>query len=196
MPDTLIVGLGNRGLSYVETRHNIGMRVVDRFARLERWGWKQAPGPSAVAGGKIAGRGQASEVVLAKPQTFMNVSGAAVGRLLAHYCLSASDLVVVCDDLDLPVGVLRIRARGRSGGHHGLESLVERIGHTFARVKIGIGKPQQRWETERYVLSRFPAPEQALIDAVVDRAVEALRAVLGPGGLPAAMSHFNARAHA
>jgi peptidyl-tRNA hydrolase, PTH1 family len=174
----LIVGLGNPGKQYQGTRHNLGFLVVDRLAVQNRIAMIEGPCDSIVGEGSCEG----ARVVLAKPQTFMNLSGAAVECLIETYHGSTGDLVVLYDDLDLPFGRLRIRPRGGAGGHRGVLSISERLaGAPFYRVRVGIGRPPEGMETVDYVLERFGSQELSELDRIVDRAAESVVALLRDG---------------
>lgn len=186
----LIAGLGNPGREYAATRHNVGFMVIDRLARelgvvVEKKMFKA-----------LVGQGQLSEekIVLAKPQTYMNLSGEAVGALLNWYKLTAADLVVIYDDLDLPPGRLRIRPGGGSGGHKGMQSIIQVLGtENFPRVRIGIGRPADPdFETADFVLSRFSPDEAEVIEKALDLAVEAVRSIV-QDGVERAMNLYNRR---
>ncbi|MBI5443391.1 MAG: aminoacyl-tRNA hydrolase [Deltaproteobacteria bacterium] len=184
----LVVGLGNPGPRYAETRHNVGFRTADELARRSgRTGWRAVAGSSAVE----AELGSAA-VLIAKPQTFMNRSGRAVAELLGLQGLEPSEMIVIHDDLDLPFGRIRLRPGGGHGGHNGLRSIVETLGTgDFARVKIGIGRPERREDVVEYVLSRFDSEQERVLGEVVERAASAVEAVLREGIGPA-MNQFNA----
>ena len=131
----IIVGLGNPGMRYAQTRHNVGFDTMDVFASRQGWSWSGRRMRASLAEGMLG----AEKVLLAKPQTYMNDSGLAVGELVRFYKLDLADLLVVCDDLDLPLGRVRLRARGAAGGQHGLESIIQHLGgnRQFARLRIG-----------------------------------------------------------
>jgi len=172
-PKILIVGLGNPGPEYEETRHNVGAMAVARLVSLLKL--KLARDRSS--GGWSARRGR---VALARPGSFMNESGPAVARLAAKF--GDPSPLIVNDDLDLPLGTIRFRTRGSAGGHHGLESIIAALGtDRFPRLKIGIGKPESRENTVDYVLSPFPEGEWKLLSSTLDRAAEALRDVINDG---------------
>ena len=182
----LVVGLGNPGREYARSRHNVGFMAVDDLARRFslRFGhrWSQAH----VALGRI----DAVEVALAKPQTYMNLSGESVRGLLRRLRLGPGDLLVVYDDLDLPFGRLRLRERGSSGGHRGVQSIADRLGtDAFARLRIGIGRPEP-WEAVDYVLAEFSAEERQQLRDVLDRAATAIETCVVEG-LAVAMNRFN-----
>ena len=182
----VIVGLGNPGREYSATRHNVGFMVVDELAR--RWGvsdWRRRHEA------EVAEYRGAGAVLLVKPQTYMNLSGRAVGEIARWYKLAAEDIIVVFDDLDLPVGRLRLRMKGSSGGHRGIESILAHLGaDTFARVRVGIGRPPQGWATADYVLSKFTPDEAPLIEQAIVRAADAVETIL-KDGLNKAMNAFN-----
>jgi PTH1 family peptidyl-tRNA hydrolase len=190
----LIVGLGNPGKRYAHNRHNIGFRCIDLLAKRNSLQIKRSQCQSKVGGGTIAG----VEVVLARPQTFVNVSGEAVKGLMHKYRISVDDLIIICDDLDLPAGKVRIRQNGGSGGHNGLKSIIAEIGtQDFCRVKIGIGRPPGEEEAGMdeeavisYVLSDFSPDEVQLIEPAISRAVEAIECLLSEG-IVTAMNKFN-----
>lgn len=186
------MGLGNPGRRYRGTRHNVGADVVDRLARRAGIVIDEDAGFALVGRGKIAG----ARVLLAKPQTYVNVSGAAVRDLRRRHRLRPPDIFLVVDDLDLPLGRIRLRAEGSAGGHNGLRSIIEALGTTtFPRLRVGIGRPPEGLDPAEHVLTRFSLAERAILDAVLDRAAEALEAAVVEG-VPAAMNRFNARAAA
>lgn len=185
----LVVGLGNPGAEYARTRHNVGFMVVDRLARdlgieVNRV-WLRS----------LIGLGYLKEkrIILAKPLTYMNRSGEAVGQLLRWYGLTPQDLLVISDDLDLPIGQLRLRRSGSSGGHRGLQSIIEQLGsRDFARLRIGIGRPPQGVEVVNWVLSEFLPEEVPAVEKAVADASLAVQVALAEG-MEAAMNRFNAR---
>lgn len=182
----LICGLGNPGSDYAQTRHNLGFLVVEEVAARAGLRWGRSRLLASVARGVVAG----SDAILAKPSTFMNDSGQAVARLLKWYKIDAAAMLIVCDDLDLPFGQLRLRARGSPGGHNGLLSIGQQLATTdFARLRIGIGRPRHG-EPRDYVLSRFSATEREELPGVVERAADAAEMYLREGIL-AAMNTFN-----
>ncbi len=188
----LIVGLGNPGNEYAGSRHNVGFMCVNHFARSHGIRFDQKKAKSRVGAGVVDG----VEVVLARPQTYMNASGLAVKALLGKYRATPDDLIVVHDDLDLPVGRIRIRKGGSSGGHHGIESIIAEIGTAdFARVRIGIGHPTETDDIAgagviNHVLGDFSPDERKAMDEVVPRVTEALDCLL-TAGLEDAMNRFN-----
>jgi len=180
----LIVGLGNPGKEYVRTRHNAGFLVVERLAERWRASWtleKKFQSRIARAGQKI----------LCQPQTFMNLSGEAVGAVLNFYRLPVTQLVVAVDDADLPLGEIRLRKSGSSGGHHGLESIEQHLAtREFARLRIGIGRKDGRREITGHVLGQFGADETALVEKVLAKAADQTECWLA-AGIEKAMSQFN-----
>jgi PTH1 family peptidyl-tRNA hydrolase len=193
-PAWLIVGLGNPGSGHAGNRHNVGFWVVNRLARLMGASFERRGRLASLAQGTLAGQ----PVLLAKPQTYVNNSGEAVRDLLRRYHLGPRALLVVYDDLDLPVGALRIREQGSHGGQNGMRSIIAAIGsQDFPRVRIGIGRPVVGGEPTRdpehvaaYVLDDPTPDERKMLDAAADRAVEAVQAVLSDG-LGGAMARFN-----
>jgi len=161
----LILGLGNPGKKYAKNRHNLGFRIIDRLAKDTDF---RRTSKALVAKIKIAGK----EVLLAKPLTYVNLSGEATLSLLTRYRLKKESLLVVCDDLSLPFGTTRLKNQGSSGGHNGLQSIIEAIGSGFARLRIGIGNPDTSADWSDYVLSNFSPEEEANLPEVLDKAVE------------------------
>ncbi len=184
----LIVGLGNPGVRYARTRHNAGFDVVDLVAARLGWRWDPWRGRAHVATGTLG----TERVVLAKPQTYMNDSGVAVGELVRFYKLDLRDLLIICDDLDLPRARLRLRARGSAGGQHGLESIIRHLASTdFARIKVGVGRPiHGRAENVDFLLSAPRGDERIELDATYERVADAALCWLA-NGVETAMNRFN-----
>ena len=182
----LVVGLGNPGARYRATRHNIGFRVVERLA--ERWEIECRKGryDAEVGVGAVAG----ARAVLAKPHTFMNASGEAVVKLRRAYRVQPAEIIAVYDDLDLPVGRVRIRGGGRAGGHRGVASLIAVLGTEFARVRVGIGRPEGDHDPVDFVLERFDVGERPVVEEAIERAADGVEALVRDG-LERAMSAFN-----
>jgi PTH1 family peptidyl-tRNA hydrolase len=179
--------LGNPGSRYSDTRHNFGFEVVDRMARETGSSWRPYAG-NLVAESEIAGR----LVLLAKPQTFMNASGAAVVELAEDRGISPSEVLVFLDDIALPLGTLRIRPRGGDGGHLGLASVLEALGEEeVARVRLGIRPAIEPEDLSGFVLETFTPEERGVVEEVVERAVAATRSILVEG-MDKAMSMYNA----
>jgi PTH1 family peptidyl-tRNA hydrolase len=167
----LIVGLGNPGKRYERARHNLGFLVIDRLANRHDVTIKKMLCGALVGDGSFAGE----KIVLAKPQTFMNRSGAAVDGLLREYGATAEDLVVVYDDLDLSFGRIRIRTRGSAAGHRGVLSIIETLpGAPFCRVRVGIGRPPHGMDPVDYVLQPFSDEEMRELNEIVDRATDSV----------------------
>ena len=166
----IVVGLGNPGRQYEDTRHNVGWMVLDRLA--ERAGWSgHARARDAAA--TVYGRYEGLDLMLVKPTTYMNLSGVAVRKVLARERAPMSDLLVVVDDFALPLGRLRLREQGSAGGHNGLRSIIGEMGsQSFARLRVGIGEPSRG--ASDHVLSRFTAEERGLVEEVVDAAADAV----------------------
>ncbi len=184
----VIVGLGNPGRRYRGTRHNVGREVVERLAaglgvRLEEDGWALT----------TRARVGAASVVLSVPETYMNVSGQAVQDLLRRRRRTAGDLLVIHDDLDLPLGQLRLKPGNGPGGHNGIRSIIETLAtRQFPRLRVGIGRPPAGVDPTEFVLERFTSDERLVIDTAIARAAEAALAVVSDG-LPAAMNRYNIR---
>jgi PTH1 family peptidyl-tRNA hydrolase len=188
MSRSLIVGLGNPGSEYAAHRHNVGFWVVDALARAHGLAFSRRRGMvSLVAEGSIGD----AQVVLAKPQTFMNLSGKAVGRLSQSYQIAPALLLVVFDDLDLPLGRLRLRPEGGAGGHKGMRSIIERLGtQAFPRLRVGIDRPPGKMDPAEYVLQPFSTQELAVARDAVETAVSAVECWL-TAGIEAAMGRYN-----
>ena len=184
----LIVGLGNPGAEYARTRHNAGFLVLERLA--ERWGARWTYEKKFNARVARADRDDRT-VLLCQPQTYMNSSGEAVAALVKFYRAPVSRLVVVMDDADLPLGGIRLRPGGSSGGHHGLESIERHLGtREYARLRVGIGRQSGRRQITGYVLGRFSSTEAALMDRVLAVASDQVECWL-KAGIQKAMSQFN-----
>lgn len=183
----VIAGLGNPGTRYARNRHNVGFQCVDALAGAHGLAFSMEPRLHAqIAQGSIAG----APVLLVKPMTYMNLSGKAVQAVLHYYRRTPADLLVVYDDLDLPVGRVRMRPAGGSGGHKGMQSIIQALGtEEFARLRIGIGRPTAG-DPADYVLQDFTLDEAIEIARAADRALEAIRLWL-QGNLDAAMNLVN-----
>ena len=185
----LIVGLGNPGYQYELTPHNLGFRVVDQLAQDCGVEVVRPEAQALMARARIEG----VEVVLAKPQTFMNLSGLAVARLLGKHDLPVEDLMVLVDDADLPLGSLRIRRRGTAGSHNGLKSIIGALeADQFVRVRMGIQPDHPVEDLIAYVLRRFRKADLEAVAETIERAAEAVRVVLREG-IQQAMNRFNRR---
>lgn len=183
---SLVFGLGNPGPEYEGTRHNLGFDTLDRIASRHRLGWRRRGDLAGTSIWRFSGRA----VTLVKPRTFMNRSGDA---LLLFEGVSPEALLVVCDDLALPTGSIRIREGGGAGGHRGLESIVERLGSDrFARLRLGVGPAPEAAEWSDYVLERFEPDEEETAAEMIERAADAVEAALS-AGIEAAQRRFNVR---
>ena len=183
----MIAGLGNPGETYANTPHNVGFDVVDLLALRLEAGWKNSSGFHA----RLARTTCAGEtLLLAKPQTFMNLSGTSVAPLLRYYGGAPSDLTVILDDADLPLGKLRIKASGGSGGHRGLASIIEALGtEAFPRVRLGVGR-EERGGLVGHVLGKFDGDRQSLVRTMIETAADAAQC-LTTNGLNEAMNRYN-----
>ena len=183
----LIVGLGNPGRTYAGTRHNVGFDVVDILAGRFNAVWEPAPRGFEA----LAGRVRNPDILLAKPLTFMNLSGAAVVGLAQFYKIELSALLVIVDDVNLELGRLRARAAGSAGGHNGLKSIIEALGSdAFARMRIGVGGGEPRRDLSGHVLGRFAPDEEPIIAEAVSRSVDAAELFIAEGIHPV-MNRFN-----
>ena len=188
MTDTyLLIGLGNPGREYRDNRHNIGFMLIDRLAvRLDARGMK-LQSKAIVIGALYEGR----KLILAKPQTYMNLSGGAVQGLLHFYKIPPENLIVAHDDLDLPLGTIRIRPGGGAGGQRGMASTIERLGtQDFPRLRLGIGRPPGRMDAAAYVLQNFSRDDLLIVSETLDRAADAVLTFV-TDGLNKAMNKYN-----
>lgn len=185
-PEWVVVGLGNPGPEYVQTRHNVGFQAVELLAQRRGVSFS-VKGEARWARARLS----IGDLHLLQPLTFMNESGRAVAAFLKFRKIPPQNLVVVTDDMDLPPGRVRVRPRGSSGGHHGMDSIIEKCRtQDFARVRIGIGKPAAPFLGADHVLSRVPKEERLLLDKAVQRAADAVEVLLTKG-VEAAMRDFN-----
>ena len=185
LPIRIIVGLGNPGRDYAETRHNVGFMVLDRLARRFGAEWKL---DKARKGELAAGPG----VLLIKPQTFMNCSGECVGPIMRYYKFEPEQVLVIYDDISFPVGTMRLRASGSAGGHNGMKSLIAHLGgEKFPRLRVGIGAPGQK-EMVGHVLGKFAPDERPLLEECLAKAEEAT-AMMIREGFQAAANKFNVK---
>jgi PTH1 family peptidyl-tRNA hydrolase len=167
----LVAGLGNPGPQYKGTRHNVGFVVLDRLADRHRAVFDAAPVEALEARWRLDG----DAVILAKPLTFMNLSGESVGGLIRFYRVDTADVLIVCDDVNLPLGRLRVRATGSEGGHNGLRSVAQHLGTVdYARLRIGVGRGEERRDLADHVLSRFEPEEQTGVMSAIDRSADAV----------------------
>ncbi len=183
----LIIGLGNPGKAYADNRHNIGFRCINKLAKLHGISLAQRQCQAQFGIGQIAD----TEVVLAKPRTFMNLSGRSVGLLKQRFQTPLTDILVIHDDLDLSLGKIRLQQGGGSGGHKGIESIIAQLGsRDFPRLRVGIGRPQEDEDAAAYVLSDFSPGERVVIDDAIARVTEAILCYLREG-IVAAMNRYN-----
>ena len=190
----IIVGLGNPGRDYAHNRHNIGFRCLNYFTRLHSIRFDKRQCRARVGIGEIAG----DELLLVKPGTFVNLSGKAVGCLVSKHSILLSDLLIIYDDLDLPLGKIRLRQSGASGGHKGMASIIAALGSdSFPRIRVGIGRPEVEGITStdedaivNYVLSNFTPGENEVIESAIATVAEAIDCFLAQG-VEVAMSKFN-----
>ena len=184
----LVLGLGNPGPRYARTRHNVGWRVLERL--VGRWEARPAGGHDTWRAWRAERSGRVVDLVA--PLTYMNASGAALEAWRERHGLDPAGLLVVVDDVYLPVGTLRLRVAGSSGGHHGLESLEAVVGREFARLRIGVGAAEDAAELREHVLDEFDEDERTLVDEAIERAADAVECWLAEG-LLSAMNRFNRR---
>ena len=181
----MIAGLGNPGRKYAGTRHNVGFDVLDFLAARHRLDWESAPADAMMA------KWRASGALLAKPLTFMNLSGHAVDELLRYFKIDLPDLLIVVDDVNLELGRLRARAGGSAGGHNGLKSLIAQLGtEDFARVRIGVGRGDARRDLADHVLATFDPDERTVVAETVSRTADAVELFVAEGIGPV-MNRFN-----
>lgn len=186
----IIVGLGNPGKDYSNTRHNIGFDVIDKLADKEGISVIEKKHKAIFGKGYIG----AQKVILAKPQTFMNLSGESVRELIDYYKVDeTANLIVISDDISLGVGQIRIREKGSAGGHNGLKNIIAHLGHDkFIRIKMGVGEKTKGYDLADYVLGHFPANERKIMDDAVDTAIEAIKTIINED-VSKAMNLFNTK---
>jgi len=181
-----IVGLGNPGSQYRGTRHNVGFEVVEQLARRASIGFESAPAEALIA----KWRRPDEAILLIKPLTFMNLSGQAVGELARYFKIDVADLIVVVDEVHLPLGKLRARSNGSAGGHNGLKSIIAHLGDEFARLRLGVGRGGEQRNLADHVLSRFEKDEAAEVERMTARAADAAEMFIA-SGIEAVMNAFN-----
>lgn len=186
----LIVGLGNPGKEYAGTRHNIGFDVIDTLAEEEKIPVLEKKHKAIIGKGYINGQ----KVILAKPQTFMNLSGESVRELLDYYKIDErEELIVISDDISLNPGQIRLRKKGSAGGHNGLKNIIAHLGHDeFKRVKMGVGEKPKGYDLADYVLGHFTQAERKLMDDAAKEAADAIRMIMTED-IESAMNHFNGK---
>jgi PTH1 family peptidyl-tRNA hydrolase len=184
---TLIIGLGNRGGEYARTRHNVGWMCLDELEHRGRFARERREGPSRVREGSIEG----FDVVTARPQTYMNLSGRAAAHLTGKYGVSPRDVIVVHDEADFPLGKIQIRRKGSSAGHKGVQSLIDAWRtDEFVRVRIGVGRSDGDGDLVEHVLDSFTPEERDLLPGIISRVADAIVAIIRDGP-DAAMTTFN-----
>ncbi|GAA3015885.1 aminoacyl-tRNA hydrolase [Tetragenococcus solitarius] len=184
----MIVGLGNPGKKYEKTKHNVGFMTVEKLAKEHGTVFKKNPFEAEVADFFVNGE----KVLLVKPQTYMNDSGRAVGPLMTYFGIYKEELLVVCDDLDLVTGKIRLRQKGSAGGHNGLKSIISHLrSNEFARLKIGIGHPQEHTTVVQHVLQPFNKQDQAIMADSLKRAREAIDYFIETNNFVQTMNRFN-----
>ena len=179
-----IVGLGNPGPRYKGTRHNVGFEVVDELARRAAATFESAPAEALIA------RWRARDALLVKPLTFMNLSGQAVGELIRYFKIEVPDVLIVLDEVQLPLGKLRARERGSAGGHNGLKSVIEHLGPDVSRLRLGVGRGDDRRDLADHVLARFDREEDADASRMTKRAADAAETFI-IDGIAAVMNQYN-----
>ncbi|MCB9008921.1 MAG: aminoacyl-tRNA hydrolase [Ardenticatenaceae bacterium] len=182
----LIVGLGNPGRKYRGNRHNIGFMAVDALAAAYKIESSKVQNKAIVGNGRI----QNQNVIIAKPQTYMNSSGDAVGPLARYYKVPPENVLIVYDELDLPFGTIRLREKGGSGGHNGMKSIINHLGQDFPRMRLGIGRPSGRMPVPAHVLQDFGKDDLPLLNDILAEAVRAIETYLRDG-IQLAMSRHN-----
>jgi PTH1 family peptidyl-tRNA hydrolase len=180
------VGLGNPGRAYAFNRHNVGFMAVDKLALRAGIDLRRVQSKAIIGNGRLADR----PVILAKPQTSMNLSGPAVSALASYYRVPLAAILVVYDELDIPFGVIRLREKGSAGGHNGMRSLIQHLGSDFPRLRLGIGRPPGRMDPAAFVLQDFGGDELPLVSEMLTTAVEAIE-VFVRDGIQLAMSRYN-----
>ena len=186
----MVAGLGNPGAPYKGTRHNAGFAVVDELARRGSVVFESAPADALIARWRRPDDGPNHDVLLVKPLTFMNLSGQAVGELARYFKIDLADLLIVVDEVQLPLGKLRARARGSAGGHNGLKSVIAHLGDEFSRLRVGVGRGEGQRNLADHVLSRFEKDEAAEVERMTARAADAAEMFI-TSGIEAVMNAFN-----
>ena len=183
----ILVGLGNPGEEYSNTRHNVGFMAIDALAKqfnVTNWKSKFEAQIADIRFGE-------EQIILVKPQTYMNLSGNAVGQIMRWYKVDADSVIAIYDDMDIPIGTAKLKQRGSSGGHRGVESLLVNIGkEEFARVRIGIGRPPAGWTVVDHVLAKFSKEERASIDEIIKKLIPAIECIVKQG-IDKAMNRYS-----
>ena len=186
----VIAGLGNFGKEYENTRHNVGFDVIDKLSEEENIGVLEKKHKAIVGKGIVAGE----KCILAKPLTYMNLSGESIGEMVNYYKVDeTTELIVISDDISLEAGQIRIRKSGSAGGHNGLKNIIAHLGHEkFIRIRVGVGEKPKGWDLADYVLGHFSGNERMLMEETYSMAAEAIRTIISDGP-DAAMNQFNGR---
>ena len=184
----LIVGLGNPGNRHARNRHNIGFMCVDQLAERNEISLERKKHKTKFGTGQIFD----NPVVVAKPQTYMNLSGDSVGRLKDFYNIDILDIIMVYDEIDLPLGTIRIREKGGSGGHNGVKSVIKRIGSEFPRIRLGVGRPPGRMDPADYVLQDFNSDDWPFVEEMIATGVKAIEMLIQQG-IDKAMTKYNGK---
>ncbi|MDP4181012.1 MAG: aminoacyl-tRNA hydrolase [Bacillota bacterium] len=183
----IIAGLGNPGNKYDNTRHNVGFDAVDMLANLYNISISKVKYKALIGEGSIEGE----RVILVKPQTFMNLSGESIREIIEWYKIPISNIIILFDDIDLPLGKIRVRPKGSSGTHNGMRSILYQIqSDEFPRVRIGIGRPPEGWELANFVLSKFTTEDRKIVNESIKNAAEAAVAIINSGA-DTAMNKYN-----
>ena len=184
----LIVGLGNPGKEYENTRHNVGFNVIDILAKEYDISVTKIKHKALIGEGRIG----SEKVLLVKPQTYMNLSGESVREFIDYYKIDPeTEMIVIYDDIDLEPGQIRIRKKGSAGGHNGIKNIIAQLGtQNFYRIKVGVGAKPKGWDLADYVLGRFSSKEREVVDAAIQDAADAVDMIIEKG-IDAAMNHYN-----
>jgi PTH1 family peptidyl-tRNA hydrolase len=185
----LVVGLGNPGSKYAMTRHNVGFDIVNEFASRHLISWNgRVKNGALVADGRLGDQ----KVILALPQQYMNRSGQPVASLQGYYKLSASQIIVVHDEMSLDFGTIRLKQKGGHGGHNGLRDIIQHVGNQFLRVRVGIGRPPSGWDPANFVLGKWSSSEKDELESLIDSSVFAIERII-QSDVQVAMREFNTR---
>ncbi|MGM0509054.1 MAG: aminoacyl-tRNA hydrolase [Fusobacteriota bacterium] len=183
----LIVGLGNPGTKYEKTRHNIGFQIIEKYISEKNLSGAKNKFQSKFIKEKLNGE----KVFFIMPQTFMNLSGDAVGEIVNYYNISPNNVTIIYDDLDLPLGKIRIKKKGGSGGHNGIKSIISHIGNDFIRLRCGIGRPQGQIDVANYVLSKFTDTEKIKVKKMTEEAVNVIEEIIKDKKITNIMNQYN-----
>jgi PTH1 family peptidyl-tRNA hydrolase len=184
----LVVGLGNPGAKFTDTRHNIGFDVVEALVSRLSLSWGRESNGALVTDGRIAGE----KVIFALPQKYMNRSGQPVASLQGYYKLASSQIIVVHDDMGIDFGAVRLKQKGGHGGHNGLRDIIQHIGDQFLRVRIGIGRPPGSWDSANFVLGKWRKEEGEDLESIIDTSIHSIEAII-EDDVQNAMQKFNIR---